>query len=221
MARSVGGLCLPVEYLVLGMLDNNTYIIGGEETGGVMVVDPSCDVERILDAIGERTVIAIVLTHHHWDHVGAAAALREATGAPTIASAIDAPVIVGEQPYPGDRPYTPCPIDQTVAHGDTLHVGTMTWQVIGTPGHTPGSICLYTDPQDGTNPSGTPILVSGDTLFCGAIGRTDFPGGSMADMRNSLKLLAELSDRTNVLTGHNELTTIRIERIRILDRFAI
>ena len=208
---------MPVEYLVLGQLDNNVYIIGGEETGGVLVVDPSCDVKRIEQAIGDRKVAAIVLTHYHWDHVGAAAALREATGAPVIASAIDAPVITGEKPYPGDRPYTPCPVDQTVSHGDVLNIGSMVWCVIGTPGHTPGSICLYIDPENGTNPSGTPILVSGDTLFCGSIGRTDFPGGSMSDMRNSLRLLAELSDRTNVLPGHNSLTTILIERFRVFD----
>ena len=153
MARSVSGLCLPIEYLVLGPLDNNTYIIGGEEAGGVIVVDPSCDVKQITQAIGDRKVLAIVLTHHHWDHVGAAAELRKATGAPVIASAIDAPIITGEKPYPGDRPYTPCPVDQTVAHGDTLTIGSMIWQVIGTPGHTPGSICLYIEPENGTNPS--------------------------------------------------------------------
>ena len=144
-----------------------------------------------------------------------AAELREATGAPVIASAIDAPLI--EEPCDEDLSTrgVPCPVDRTVAHGDVVEVGNMKWKVIATPGHTPGSICLFDIPQFGNHPKGLPVLLSGDTLFAGTIGRTDFKGGSMADMRASLKKLAALPDDTAVLPGHNNLTTIGAERRRV------
>ena len=134
---------------------------------------------------------------------------------PVIASAIDAPLI--EEPCDEDLSTrgVPCPVDRTVAHGDVVEVGNMKWKVIATPGHTPGSICLFDIPQFGNHPKGLPVLLSGDTLFAGTIGRTDFKGGSMADMRASLKKLAALPDDTAVLPGHNNLTTIGAERRRV------
>ena len=214
MANQAKGTCVSVEYLVLGMLENNVYLISdGEST---MVVDPSCKADAILEALGGRKVDAIVLTHRHFDHVGAARALREKTGALVIASAIDAPVISGDEELPrDDRPFETCPVDRTVKDGDKVQVGGMTWKVIATPGHTPGSICLFDIPQFGNHPKGLPVLLSGDTLFAGTIGRTDFKGGSMADMRASLKKLAALPDDTAVLPGHNNLTTIGAERRRV------
>ena len=214
MANQAKGTCVSVEYLVLGMLENNVYLISNGES--TMVVDPSCKADAILEALGGRKVDAIVLTHRHFDHVGAARALREKTGALVIASAIDAPVISGDEELPrDDRPFETCPVDRTVKDGDKVQVGGMTWKVIATPGHTPGSICLFDIPQFGNHPKGLPVLLSGDTLFAGTIGRTDFKGGSMADMRASLKKLAALPDDTAVLPGHNNLTTIGAERRRV------
>ncbi|MBQ3300638.1 MAG: MBL fold metallo-hydrolase [Eggerthellaceae bacterium] len=214
-------LCLQVQFLVMGPIQNNVYIIGSEDAGGLLLVDPSCESERILAALGGRSVDAIVLTHAHWDHVGAAAKMREATGAPVIASDIDAPFITGDARLEaGMQRFEPCPVDKTVSHGDILQIGAMPWKVIGTPGHTPGSMCLFIDPQFGTDVNGAPILISGDTLFCGSIGRTDFAGGSMADMRKSLKRLASLPDETVVLPGHNDLTTIGDERRRVFAYYA-
>ena len=197
----------------MGVLANNVYIVSDGE--GTMVVDPSCSADKILAALGERKLDAIVLTHSHFDHTGAAAELREATGAPVIASAVDAPLI--EEPRDEDLSTrgVPCPVDRTVAHGDVVEVGNMKWKVIATPGHTPGSICLFDIPQFGNHPKGLPVLISGDTLFAGTVGRTDFAGGSMADMRASLKKLAALPDDTAVLPGHNNLTTIGAERRRV------
>ena len=104
--------------------------------------------------------------------------------------------------------------------GDKVQVGGMEWKVIATPGHTKGGICLYLDPECTGNPAAAPVLVSGDTLFCGTVGRTDFIGGSMDDMRRSLKRLAQLPDDTVVLPGHNALTTIGAERGRVFKLYA-
>ena len=218
MAYKVKGGCVPIEFLVLGMIENNVFIISdGEAT---MVVDPSCKADEILKAVGDRKVDAIVLTHRHSDHVGAAKELRDKTGATVIASAIDAPWITGEKRARDDMRFDPCPVDHTVADGDILKIGNMAWKVIATPGHTPGGIRLFLDPQFGSNPAGDPVLVSGDTLFCGSIGRVDFEGGDMKAMRKSLKRLAVLPDETIVLPGHNDLTKIGDERRRVFAFYA-
>lgn len=218
MAYKVKGGCVPIEFLVLGMIENNVFIVSdGEAT---MVVDPSCKADEILKAVGDRKVDAIVLTHRHSDHVGAAKELRDKTGATVIASAIDAPWITGEKRARDDMRFDPCPVDHTVADGDILKIGNMAWKVIATPGHTPGGICLFLDPQFGSNPAGDPVLVSGDTLFCGSIGRVDFEGGDMKAMRKSLKRLAVLPDETIVLPGHNDLTKIGDERRRVFAFYA-
>ena len=101
---------------------------------------------------------------------------------------------------------TACPVDRMVEEGDIVEVGNMKWHVMATPGHTRGGICLFLEPEDGQE--GLPVLISGDTLFAGAHGRVDFEGGSMSDMRASLKRLATLPADTVVLPGHNNITTI-------------
>ena len=209
MTYKVKGACVKVEYLVLGPIENNVYIISDDEA--CFVVDPACQPRSILKALGERVPAGIVITHGHWDHTGAAAALREETGAPVIASAQDEGRITGERGEARHRQLTtPCTVDRTVADGDVLEIGNMKWQVIATPGHTPGGLCFYL-PTDDAN-RGAPVLVSGDTLFAGTHGRTDFPESDPAAMSASLKRLSELPDDTIVLPGHNGLTTIGRER---------
>ncbi len=213
----VQGLCVDVTYLVLGVLQNNTYIVSDGQ--GTMVVDPSCDADKILTALDGATPDAIVVTHGHWDHFGAAAELREATGAPVVASVADAPFIVEPLDKGMARKAVPCAVDRTVANGDVVEVGAMKWKVVETPGHSKGSICLFIIPQFGNHPGGLPVLLSGDTLFAGTVGRTDFEGGSMVEMAASIKKLAALPDDTAVLPGHNSLTTIGAERRRVFTMF--
>lgn len=200
--------CLPVGYLVVGPIQNNVYLIGNDD--GLLVVDPGSNASEILKAIDGRPVAAILLTHCHWDHVGAAAELREATGAPVVASALDAPIISGTQALdPSHTPFTPCPVDQEVTDGELIDIAGHSWRVIGTPGHTPGGICLF---LEDSSDSCAPILVAGDTLFAGTHGRTDFEGGSPSAMNDSLRRLAELPDDTVVLPGHNQPTILAQEK---------
>lgn len=214
---TVDGLCVDAKFLIMGILRNNVYIVS--DGVGTFVVDPSEHADLIVEQLGERTLDAIVLTHSHWDHTGAAAELRRLTGASVIASVEDAPFI--ENPVLGDasRVSEACPVDRRVKTGDVVEVGNMKWKVIETPGHSSGSMCLFCIPQFGNHEDGCPVLISGDTLFAGTTGRTDFERGSAEDMAASIKKLAALPDDTVVLPGHSELTTIGAERQRTFAKF--
>lgn len=213
MARTFKTLqgCVPVKGIVLGPIDNNTYLISDGK--GALLVDPSSDAQAILRFLGDTTLDAIVLTHRHHDHVDAAAAVREATGAEVIASEVDAPRI--EDPLPSDGGFAPCPVDRRVKDGDVVALGGMRWKVIMTPGHTPGSMCLLLDAEGTDHPEKAPVLIAGDTLFFGSIGRTDFEGGDINAMRRSLRRLQTLPNETVVLPGHGNMTTIGAEQRRV------
>jgi len=209
MAEKITTTCVPIEDMDMGMISTNVYIV--DDGTGCIVVDPACDAERILAALDGRKVDAIFLTHAHYDHTGAAEALRDATGAPVIISAVDAPYLENEVTGPeASRFSVTCSVDRTIEDGDVLEVGNMKWQVLSTPGHTLGSVCFYLEPEEGQ--AGAPVLLSGDTLFYGTHGRVDFEESDMEGMRLSLLRLEQLPPETVVLPGHNALTTIAHER---------
>lgn len=208
----VTGAAVDIRFLVLGRIENNTYIISDD--AATFVVDPSDNADAIIKALGGKKLDAIVVTHHHADHTSALAALKAKTNAPVYASAVDARIIEN-QPAGQFPPTKSCKVDHFLKDGDKVRLGNMVWRVIATPGHTPGGICLFLESDAGKYLDGANVLISGDTLFCGSIGRTDFEGGNDKQMRASLRKLSQLPADTLVLPGHNSLTTISDEQRRV------
>ena len=189
--------------LVLGELDTNAWIADDGQGGPLIVIDPAGDTEELLGAIGARTVAAVVLTHGHFDHLGAAEAVVHLTGAPLMIHGADADAIttaVGTGAALFGFTHAALKADRRLEDGDLVEAGGISLIVIHTPGHTPGSISLHA-PEAGK-------LFSGDTLFSGSIGRTDFPGGDSAAILRSLARLAALPAETVVHPGHGPDTTI-------------
>jgi hydroxyacylglutathione hydrolase len=198
------------EILPVGPLQCNCSVVGDETTHEAIVIDPGDDIEQILQLIRKHhlQVKQIVITHAHIDHVGGAMKLRAATGAPILLNQNDYALLkmldvqaawLG-MPAPGK-----VDIDQSLGQADTVKAGSLSAQVLHTPGHTEGSICLYFPAEH--------KLIAGDTLFAGSIGRTDLPGGSYEKILHSIhdRVLA-LPDETIVVPGHGPLTTIGEER---------
>jgi hydroxyacylglutathione hydrolase len=198
------------EILPVGPLRCNCSIIADQTTRVAMVIDPGDEIEDILARLRKHNlqVKQIVITHAHIDHVGGAMKLRAATGAPILLNQNDYALLkmldvqaawIGV-PAPGH-----IEIDRSVTTGESVSAGSHTAQILHTPGHTEGSICLYFEADK--------KLIAGDTLFAGSIGRTDLPGGSMQKIMRSLNdTVLSLPDDTVVVPGHGELTTIGEER---------
>jgi hydroxyacylglutathione hydrolase len=198
------------EILPVGPLQCNCSVIGDETTHDAMVIDPGDEIDNVIAILRRHKLVVkqIVITHAHIDHVGGATKLRAATGAPILLnqndqdllSMLDVQAAWCRMAPPGE-----VKVDQSIGTADTVRAGSLTADVIHTPGHTEGSVCLYFAAEK--------KLIAGDTLFAGSIGRTDLPGGSMAKIISSLheKVLA-LPDETVVVPGHGPLTTIGEER---------
>jgi len=202
----------------VGLLQCNCSIIGDPVSREALVLDPGDEVHRIMDLLGRHklTVKAIVSTHAHIDHVGGLKKLHDYTGAPVLMHRDDVPLYQAmdmQAAFMGIEPPALTEVHQFLREGDKLEWGNLQAQVIHTPGHTPGSSCLFLPQGSGKVTVASPQLFAGDTLFAGSIGRTDLWGGSMGQMMNSLvhKLL-ELPDDTVVYPGHGLTTTIGEER---------
>lgn len=198
------------DILPVGPLQCNCSVIGDEVSREAMVIDPGDDIADVLALVQKNNlkVKQIVVTHAHIDHVGGAMKLRAATGAPILLNQNDYALLkmldlqaawIG-MPSPGA-----VEVDHSIGESDKVQAGSLVANVMHTPGHTEGSVCLYFPAEN--------KLIAGDTLFAGSIGRTDLPGGSFNKIITSLheKLLA-LPDETVVVPGHGPLTTIGEER---------
>ncbi len=194
--------------LIVGPLQVNCFILADEKTKDAVVIDPGDDAGDILKIIKEKglTVRYIVNTHGHFDHVGANKAVKDATGAeilmheadaPLLADAADQAIVFGMRV---DHPPRP---DRFVGDGDVITAGEVSLKVLNTPGHSPGGISLL---EQG-------MVFTGDALFAGSIGRTDFPGGDLLTLLRSIKMnLMTLPDETKVFSGHGPASTIGDER---------
>jgi glyoxylase-like metal-dependent hydrolase (beta-lactamase superfamily II) len=198
------------ETFPVGPLQCNCTILGDEASGEAMVIDPGDNIPQILAALARHklTLKQIIVTHAHIDHIGGAARLKKTTGAPVLLNQNDLPqlAIMDQQAAWLGVP-TPeiLPPDASLEDGAIIGIAGHTARILHTPGHTEGSICLHFAPEN--------LLLAGDTLFAGSIGRTDLPGGNSKQIIRSLhERLLTLPDETNVIPGHGPATTIGEER---------
>jgi glyoxylase-like metal-dependent hydrolase (beta-lactamase superfamily II) len=203
-------VALEVEMLTVGEIGENTFLVRPQGGDKLVVVDPGDEAERILAAI-EGTgaeVEAILLTHTHFDHIGAVAPVARATGAPVYVPEIEKPVladIMAYVPWEGFGPYENWDAEETLVGGETLELAGLTLDVIFTPGHSPGHVTYSVRGED--------AIFSGDVLFQGSVGRVDLPGGDWPTLLASIEtLLDSHGDETVVHPGHMGLTTLGAER---------
>ncbi len=200
---------LDVEMLTVGAIAENCFLLRRQGSDRVLVVDPGEEAERILAAAGEMgEVEAILLTHCHFDHIGAVAPVAAATGAPVYCPRIELPLladIMAFVPWEGFGPYESYDAEETVAGGETLALAGLELDVIFTPGHSPGHV-TYSVRGEGA-------IFSGDVLFQGSVGRVDLPGGDGPTLIESIRgLLDTHPDETVVHPGHMGITTLGAER---------
>jgi len=200
------------EILPVGMLQCNCSIFGDEQSREAVVIDPGDEIQRILAILEKHQlrVKAIVVTHAHIDHIGGAAKLKAATGAPVYMNANDQPLsehLDTQASWLGMATPEKTNIDVDAREGEKIALGPAEFHVLHTPGHTQGSISLWIPAEN--------KLIAGDTLFLDSIGRTDLPGGDYQQILRSIhdKLLP-LDDTTAVIPGHGSNTTIGRERAR-------
>ncbi len=198
-----------IKCIVVGPLDNNCFIIADENTKDALLIDPGDEPDRILDLVNKNNLKLkyIVCTHAHFDHVGAIPELKNDTGAKIVIhydeldiykhTKDQAALVWGYELDPLPDP------DMFISEGDILEIGNIKFEIIHTPGHSPGGICLF----------GEGIVITGDTLFAGSVGRTDLLGGDLEKLKKSFKKLLTLPDNTIVFPGHGPQSTIGKERV--------
>ncbi len=199
-----------VEMFTVGMVQENCFLVWPDGAERAVIVDPGEEAPRLLKAIEDAGVRleAILLTHTHFDHVGAVAPVARATGAPVYCPQLEVPVlqdVMAFVPWPGFGPYESWDPEHTVAGGETLELAGLTFDVVFTPGHSPGHVTYAV--------RGEGALFSGDVLFQGSVGRIDLPGGDGPTLMASIAtLLDRFDDDTVVHPGHMGVTTLGRER---------
>ena len=196
-----------VEKVVVGPFASNCYIVGSESDKQGIIIDPGGEANKILKKVSDLglDIKLIALTHGHVDHVGALKDVKEATNAEVVIHADDVKALRNWALAIAFGLFSPMPSspDRLLNDGDSLDIGALHFEVLHTPGHTKGGICL----------SGEGVVFSGDTLFNHGIGRTDLPGGNYQQLMNSIRTrLMVLPDDTTVYPGHGPDTTIGAER---------
>ena len=188
---------LNMKHMALGAYQTNCYLVWGEDSPSCVVIDPGYEPETVLDEVKKlgKEISAILLTHGHFDHVGGVKDIVAETGCKVYLC--DADLSMPPQMTAGPLYYT-----NTYSDGSFVEEAGLSFKVLHTPGHTPGSVCLMCEN----------VLFSGDTLFWGSCGRTDLPGGSWSTIQASLKRLAELPGDYDVYPGHGDATKLSFER---------
>jgi glyoxylase-like metal-dependent hydrolase (beta-lactamase superfamily II) len=186
-------------------------VVRAKDSDTALLVDPGDEAERLLgalDELGVAKVEAILITHTHFDHIGAVAPVAAATEAPVWCPQLEVPVLANIMdfvPWPGFGPFESYDADHTVAGGETLELAGLTIEVVFTPGHSPGHVTYAIRGED--------ALFSGDVLFQGSVGRVDLPGGDWPTLLQSIEtLLDSYPDDATVYPGHGPLTTLGRER---------
>lgn len=202
-------MSLEVRQLTVGPIAENCFILRKEGSEKALVVDPGEEAERILAEVEQTgaAVEAILVTHCHFDHVGAVAPLARATGAPVYVPEIEVPVLADIMSFtmPGFGPYESYEADEVVKGGEALELADLTLDVLFTPGHSPGHVTYAVRDEE--------ALFSGDVLFQGSVGRVDLPGGDGPTLLRSIQALLDgHSAETAVYPGHMATTTLGAER---------
>ncbi len=197
-----------LKVIPVGPLAVNCSVVADEETGEAIIVDPGAEAEKILDSVKELKVVGIVATHGHIDHVGQVGRLKKEFEVPFFMNPLDN-FLINDEIWQGFGSYigaVSCPEpDIHLKEGHEIKVGTLKFKVLHTPGHTPGLCCLFEESRK--------VLIAGDLLFKGSVGRWDLPGGNLEDLKKSVKrVLSELPPDTLVICGHYDETTISQER---------
>jgi hydroxyacylglutathione hydrolase len=202
---------IDVRMFTVGPVEENCFIVREKDSAAALIVDPGEEAERLLHAVDElgiEKVEAILVTHTHFDHVGAVAPVAEATGAPVYCPELEREVlanIMDYVPWPGFGPFESYEADHTVAGGETLELAGMNVEVLFTPGHSPGHVTYAIRDER--------ALFSGDVLFQGSVGRVDLPGGDWPTLLSSIQsLVDEFEPETVVYPGHMGITTLERER---------
>jgi hydroxyacylglutathione hydrolase len=201
---------MDVRMFTVGPVAENSYIFRRDGSDRALIIDPGEEPEKLLGAIDELgvTLDGILLTHTHFDHVGAVAPVAKATGAEVWVPQLEKPVladIMSFVPWPGFGPYESWDAEHTVSGGEKLELAGFEIDVIFTPGHSPGHVTYSIADED--------AVFSGDVLFEGSVGRTDLPGGDWPTLLDSIRGLVDaLPGETQVYPGHMGVTTLGAER---------